>query len=124
MISREDVFNMDFRFPFSPYQAFAICLEAQQGSGRNWGLKLQTSRKNPVKFGSFIALFLGFHWCRISKTIIRYIIGSGFKYFLISPRIPGEMVHHFDGCIFFKGVVNQPPTRNVAYVDFHSHVVS
>ena len=27
----EDVFNMDFRFPFSPYQAFAICLEAQQG---------------------------------------------------------------------------------------------
>ena len=25
----EDVFNMDFRFPFSPFQAFAICWRAQ-----------------------------------------------------------------------------------------------
>ena len=37
-----------------------------------------------------------------------WILGGGFKYFLCSPRIPGEMIQ-FDEHIFSKGL--KPPTK-------------
>ena len=48
-------------------------------------------------------------------VISPYYLVGGFKYCLFSPRMFGEMIQ-FDGCIFFRWVVQPSPRNSLAFV--------